>query len=194
MRNLSGRIELIIGSMYSNKSTELIKQYNRYNAINKNIIVVNHSINNRYGTNSISTHDKTVLDDCIILDKLSILRDKYEEMYQQSEIIIIEEVQFFPDAFDFITNAADIDHKIVIAAGLNGDFNRKPFENVVKLIPHAEKITKLSALCKQCSDGTYAHFSKLIVNNVDKDDQIVVGGLEKYEAVCRKHYLENTLH
>lgn len=190
MKNLSGRIELIIGPMYANKSTELIKIYNRYSVINKNIIVINHVINNRYGTNSISTHDKTVLNDCMIFDKLSLLMENHEELYQKSEIIIIEEVQFFPDAYEFITNAVDNDNKIIIAAGLSGDFNRQPFEIVTKLIPHAEKINKLSALCKYCSDGTSAHFSKLIVKDFTENGQIIVGGTEKYEAVCRKHYLE----
>jgi len=190
MKITKGKIELIIGPMYANKSTELIKIYNRYNIIQKNIIVINHSINNRYGSNNITTHDKLILDKCINIDKLSIIKKDYEDLYKKSEIIIIEELQFFPDAFEFITNAADIDNKVIIGAGLSGDFNRKPFKNIMNLIPHAEKITKLSALCKYCCDGTTAHFSKLIQNDVKNGEQIIVGGVEKYEAVCRKHYLE----
>ncbi len=184
---MSGRIELIIGPMYASKSSELIKIANRYKCIGKNILAINHILNNRYGTNNISTHDKYILDNCIHLDKLnSLLDSNYHNLYIEAEIIIIEELQFFSDAFDFITHAADIDNKIIIAAGLNGDFNRSPFGDILRLIPHAEKITKLSALCKYCSDGTNAHFSKLIVNKID--GQIMIGGNDKYEAVCRKHY------
>jgi thymidine kinase len=181
-----GRIELVIGPMFAGKSGELIKTVNRYKIINKKILIVNHSINNRYGTNFISTHDKKILEDCIIVDKLSSLSEN--KSYLESEIIVIEELQFFEDAFDFIINAADNDHKTIIGVGLSGDFNREPFGDILKLIPHAEKITKLSAFCKECNDGTKAHFSKLVKSN-DKN-QVQVGSIEKYEAVCRKHYLE----
>jgi thymidine kinase len=184
-----GRIELIIGPMYAGKSTELIKIINRYKSIGKNVLVINHTINNRYNTNNISTHDSIVFNECINIDMLQYIKKKYIDLYEQSEIIIIEELQFFEDAFEFITNSADIDKKIIVAIGLNGDYNRKPFENITKLIPHADSITKLSALCKYCSDGTEAHFSKLIKNDNDNTNQILVGGIEKFEAVCRKHYI-----
>lgn len=185
--NTNGRIELIIGPMYSGKSSELIKIANRYKIINKNILAVNHTLNNRYNTNNISTHDNNILQDCIKIDKLTLLEKDYYSQYKKADIIFIEELQFFTDAYDFVINAADKHNKIIIAAGLNGDFKRNPFDSIVKLIPHADKITKLSALCKYCSDGTFAHFSKLIDNN-NSENQILVGGLEKYEAVCRKHY------
>lgn len=181
-----GRIELVIGPMYASKSSELIKTVNRYKVINKKILIVNHSINNRYGTNFISTHDKKILEDCIVIDNLNSLSNNIN--YLEAEIIVIEELQFFKDAFDFITNAADNDHKTIIGVGLAGDFNRDAFGDILRLIPHAEKITKLSALCKECSDGTKAHFTKLIKNN--DINQVQVGSIEKYEAVCRKHYLE----
>ncbi len=183
---MSGRLELIIGPMYASKSTELIKIANRYKFIKKNIIAINHTINNRYGTNNISTHDNNVLDNCLVLDKLQDLKNN--DSYNAVEIILIEELQFFSDAYDFITEAVDKDNKIIIAAGLSGDFNRQPFGDVLRLIPHAEQITKLSALCQYCSDGTLAHFSKL-TKDVGIDGQILVGGSDKYEAVCRKHYL-----
>ena len=60
--------------------------------------------------------------------------------------------------------------------------------DVLRLIPHAEKITKLSAFCQRCLDGTPAHFSKLIAKDIHKNDQTMVGGCKEYEAVCRKHY------
>ena len=77
--------------------------------------------------------------------------------------------------------------KKIIAAGLVSDFLRNPFGDVLKLIPHAEEVIKLNALCKKCKDGTKASFTKRIVNNNSK---IIVGSDCCYEAVCRKHYLE----
>ena len=125
-----GRLELIIGPMYASKTTELIKLSNRYKSIQKNILAVNHIINNRYGTCNIMSHDSKELDSCKVLTKLSELKeDEYINEYNNADIIIIEELQFFEDAFEFITHATDIDHKIIIAAGLDGDSNRKPFVN-----------------------------------------------------------------
>ena len=130
---MSGRIELIIGPMYASKSSELIKITNRYKSIGKNILIINHILNNRYDTNNITTHDKCILESCLNLNNLSVLLDSCQShyyLYQKAEIIIIEELQFFPDAYEFVTHAADIDNKIIIAAGLSGDFNRQPFENI----------------------------------------------------------------
>ena len=81
----------------------------------------------------------------------------------------------------------NIYNKKIICAGLISDFEKKPFGDVLSLIPHAEEIIKLSALCKKCKNGTKACFTKRIVNNYDV---IMVGEDSSYEAVCRKHYLE----
>jgi thymidine kinase len=62
---------------------------------------------------------------------------------------------------------------------------KNPFGDVLRLIPHAEKVTKLSALCKKCGNGTEACFSKRIVNSEERE---LVGSDGIYEAVCRYHY------
>jgi thymidine kinase len=183
-----GRLELIIGPMYASKTTELIKISNRYKSIQKNILAINHKINNRYGTCNIMSHDSKELDNCKILTKLCQLKeDDLIDEYNKADIIIIEELQFFEDAYEFITNATDIDHKIIIAAGLDGDSNREPFGDVLRLIPYAEKVTKLSAFCKICQDGTLGYYTKRLVDNTDK---VLVGTTNEFIAVCRRHYLE----
>lgn len=181
--NNQGYLELIIGPMYAGKSTELIRIINRYKCLDKSVIVINHSFNNRYGTSGLSTHNNEKFEKCIILDKLDII-DK--DLLNNTDVIIIEELQFFDSSYETIIDWCDNYKKTVIAAGLDGDFKRNPFGDVLKLIPHAEKITKLSALCKRCGNGTLAHFSKRIVENNDKT---LVGGNDIYEAVCRFHYL-----
>ena len=181
-----GYLELIIGPMYAGKSTELFRIINRYKCLNKNIIIINHCFNNRYGSTGLTTHNKEKIDKCIILKHLKDL-NKNDVDFEKVDVIIIEELQFFSDAYDTIINWCDNHSKIVIAAGLDGDFMRNPFGDVLKLIPHAEKITKLNALCKKCGDGTLAHFTKRIT----KDSQTtLVGSSDIYEAVCRKHYSE----
>ena len=187
----SGYLELFIGPMYAGKSTELIRMIRRYQLLKKNIFIINHSINNRYGSNGITTHNRECVDNVHITDKLASLEETNE--FKNADVIIIEELQFFPDAYDCIVRWCDELKKCVVAAGLDGDSNRKPFGDVLRLIPHAEKVVKLSALCKKCGDGTQAFFSKRFetCKESNPESNVLVGSDEYYEAVCRKHFLEN---
>ena len=181
-----GSITLIIGCMFSGKSTEIMRLIKRYKILKKQILIINHVSDQRYATSSISTHDQQQIE-CEMVAVLKPL--KQTEKYRESEVIVIEEAQFFTDLFDFATQAADNDNKIIIVAGLSGDFNRNPFGDIQRLIPHAENISKLSALCVTCGDGTLAHFSKRIDTN--NKDQTLVGTTSEYIAVCRKHFNES---
>ncbi len=183
-------LQLFIGPMYAGKSSELIRQIQRYEILNKNVLVINHTINNRYGSNTITTHTKMSYDDCIIVSKLSEIYENndFKQRFNNAHVIVIEELQFFSDAYDNIVNWCDNHGKHVIAGGLDGDFRRAPFGDVLRLIPHAEKVVKLSALCKRCCDGTPANFTMRITKD---ESQTVVGSADVYEAVCRKHFLEN---
>jgi len=183
----SGYLELIIGPMYAGKSTELLRIINRYKCLNKKICVINHSFNNRYGSTGLTTHNRTTFDQCVIITKLAELdNDNNNDAISGIDVIIIEELQFFEDAFEYVTKWCD-SGKIVICAGLDGDYLRNPFGDVLRLIPHADKVTKLNSLCKKCGDGTLAHFTKRIILS---KETTLVGSDEMYEAVCRKHYLE----
>ena len=184
---MSGYLKLIIGPMYAGKSTELIRVINKYKILKKNIIVINHVINNRYGSSKLITHDKKEYNDCIILENLSDLEKNYKDIFQKCDVIIIEELQFFKDAYDNIVKWLDVDNKLIVAAGLDGDFMKKPFGDVLNLIPHANKVFKLNALCTKCCNGNKAEFTKRIIKNTEKT---IVGSDDIYEAVCRKHYLE----
>jgi thymidine kinase len=189
--NSFGKIELIIGPMFASKSTELIKIANRYSSIGKKIILVNHKINKRYGTNNIVTHDEKILTGCILIEKLTDIWSNYKQLFVDADIIIVEELQFFPDAYEFFTISADKHQKTLIGVGLDGDYNREPFGDITRLIPHAEVVTKLNAFCKICSDGTLGSFTKKIFNGNIDDNEIIVGGDELFIPVCRHHYLNN---
>ena len=76
--------------------------------------------------------------------------------------------------------------KHVIVAGLDGDASRKPFGKLLELIPYADTIIKLKALCKKCNDGTEALFTS---KKVHDDTTVDIGGSDKYEALCRKHFI-----
>ncbi len=182
-----GSLELIIGPMYAGKSTELIRIINRFKCLDKNVLVINHVWNNRYGSSTLTTHNRESFDECVILEKLGdVEKEENKEFFKNADVIVIEELQFFGDAYDNIVKWIDEEGKCVVAAGLDGDAKKKPFGDVLRLIPHAEKVRKLNALCKMCGDGTKAHFSKRIVKD---ESTVLVGSDDVYEAVCRYHFL-----
>ncbi len=180
---MTGKLDLIIGCMFSGKSTELIRRINREQITNEKILIVNHVIDSRYGDNIISTHDRgNKVAMCIdYLGKLWNIKN-----YKDSDVIFIEEAQFFPDLFDFVTKSVDRDNKRITVCGLDGDFKREPFEQVLKLIPYCDTITKLSALCKKCNNGNLANFTCRLSDSQEKE---VVGGSQEYIPLCRRHYL-----
>ena len=107
----SGYLELIIGPMYAGKSTELIKNYNKYTTLNKKIMIVNHVLNKRYGINGISTHNQNKIDHTFIIEKLG---DIPENIISDYDVILIDELQFFLDAKENIIKWIDKYSKIVI--------------------------------------------------------------------------------
>ena len=185
----SGRLELIIGPMYASKSTEVIRRVNRYRAKNLKVLVINHSINNRYESEHITTHDSVELKCCLIVSRLTEIFEEHMDRYLEADIIAIEELQFFNDAFSFVTTALDRDHKKIVAAGLVADYKREKFGQVLDLIPHAEEILHLKAYCVLCDNIIDGCFTKRICKKVD--NQVLVGTEETYITVCRYHYLND---
>ena len=98
-------------------------------------------------------------------------------------VIGIDEGQFFPDVVEFADRVANL-RKVVLVAGLDGTFERKNFNRILELIPMAEIVNKLKAVCMGC--GEDAAFTKRLASD-DKRIE-VIGGAEKYMACCRKCY------
>lgn len=178
-----GKLDIIIGCMFSGKTTKIINLVNTYRSINKKVMNINYKLDVRYGDNQIISHDKQKILS-LNVENLSIIKGKYFELYNESDIICINEAQFFGDlksqVLDFIYN----DHKHIIISGLDGDYKQDTFGQILELIPHAENISKLSAFCKICNNGNKAFFTKRIVNN---NDLVLIGGNESYIPVCRFH-------
>ena len=144
MDSNTGYLKLIIGPMFAGKSTELLRIINMYKILNKKILIINHNINKRYDqpNSSIVTHDQNKIDNCLAVNSLNELSDEFIQLH---DVIIVEELQFFEDAYENIVKFVDIFKKHVICAGLDGDFNRQPFGDVLRLIPHCDDIIKLKA-------------------------------------------------
>lgn len=166
--------------MFSGKSTELIRRLKRHKAINKNILVINSSKDVRSTQKVLQTHDKVTFD-CVKTNNL--LEILCTQEFEKSEIIGIDEGQFFTHLKDFVQGAL-FRGKHVIVAGLDGDYKQEKFGEILDLIPLASDIIKLKALCMECKDGTPAAFTKRTCEN---ESQELVGENDYYKAVCRSH-------
>jgi len=129
-------------------------------------------------------HDRVVLPAQATGHLMPCLADA---QYVESRLVVVEEGQFFPDLVPFVMHAVEKDGKHVVVAGLDGDANRRPFGHILDLMPMCDRVTKMTALCKQCADGTPAIFTYDNQSSLESE-QIQVGGEDRYSALCRKHY------
>lgn len=195
--NSAGYLELILGPMFSGKTSRLVEIYKQCKFCNISVTVINHTIDNRYDDELLSTHDKVKIP-CIKTERLSdvwtnsidieedlntspCVQDKFK--VGKSDVILINEGQFFEDLYEVVVEMLKRDKKVYIC-GLDGDFERKRFGTILDLIPLCDKVTKLTSLCSLCKNGTPGIFSMRLTNETD---QTVVGS-DNYIPVCRKCY------
>ncbi len=176
-------LELIIGPMFSGKTSRIVELYKKYLFCNISITVINHLLDDRYDDVLLSTHDKIKIP-CIKTDKLMDLYNiSNMKKISDSEVILINEGQFFSDLQEFVKKMLELNKKIYVC-GLDGDFERKKFGQILDLIPLCDKVTKLTALCNLCKNGTPGIFSKRV--SLETDQTVV--GFDNYIPVCRKCY------
>lgn len=195
--NSAGYLELILGPMFSGKTSRIVEIYKQCKFCNISVTVINHTIDNRYDDELLSTHDKIKIP-CIKTERLSDVWANYINLEEDiskiprvqdkfkvgtSDVILINEGQFFEDLYDIVVEMLKQDKKVYIC-GLDGDFERKKFGQILDLIPLCDKVHKLTSLCSLCKDGTRGIFSMRLTSETE---QTVVGS-ENYIPVCRKCY------
>jgi len=177
-----GELHLILGPMFAGKTTRLINEANNINKLqNKNILVINHSSDDRYSKNTfITSHDNLQIP-CIAMLNLNTI---FENDISNINYIFINEGQFFPDLYDVIKKLLFEYKKIIYICGLDGDYKQEPFPNckLLELIPYSTSVEKLKANCSICKKK--APFTKRIANS---NDIFLVGGSESYQPVCLEH-------
>ena len=170
-----GKIELIVGPMFSGKSTRLIGLIRKYTYKAKKTIMIKFFADNRYTEKSeVVTHDLLKYDSI----NCKNLRDHFEKI-KNYDVIGIDEGQFFPDLVEVREELASL-KKTVIVAALNGDFRMEPFPVIAKLISKADKIKLLKAYCFNCHKD--ANFSLRIVQS---NETVLIGAGESYKPACR---------
>lgn len=178
---MTGYLEIAIGPMFASKTSWLISQYKQYAVYTDKICVINYFADTRYSETHLSTHDNMMIP-CIQTETLSNVEIDDDKI----DIILINEGQFFTDIVPWVKNMVDNRGKKIYICGLDGDYKREKFGSLIELIPFCDKMTKLTALCGLCKDGTPAIFTH---RTVCSDEQVLIGEKESYMPVCRKCYI-----
>ena len=171
-----GKIELILGPMFSGKSTRLIELMRKYVYKAKKTIMVKYYADQRYSEKSeVVTHDLIKYDSI----NCKLLRNSFDTL-KQYDVIGIDEGQFFADLVEVCEELA-LMGKIILIAALNGDFRMEPFPVIQRIISKSDKIKLLKAYCFNCHKD--AKFSLRIVQS---NETVLIGAGEAYKPACRE--------
>ena len=181
--NGTGWIEVIVGSMFSGKSEELIRRLNRARIARQKVQVFKPKIDARYSIEEIASHSGHKHDS----KPLTSTDEMMSHILAETQVVGIDEGQFFDMALVDAVNKLACEGKRVIIAGLDQDYTGKPFEPMPQLLSVAEFITKTHAICVRC--GSTANYSQ---RTVESDARVEVGASDKYEARCRKCFVPHS--
>jgi thymidine kinase len=182
-RHEGGSIELICGSMFCGKTEELIRRARRAVIAKQKVQVFKPALDDRYAVEKLASHTGVSFDAVSVVDASEIAR----LVEPDTEVVIIDEVQFFDECLTDVCDALADAGKRVIVAGLDNDFRGEPFGPVPYLMAQADIVDKLHAICVVC--GAPATRTQRLLNGrpASYDDPIImVGASEVYEARCRR--------
>ena len=172
----AGWIEVITGSMFSGKSEELIRRLRRAQIARQKVQIFKPTFDNRYGDDHIVSHSDMRIGSRNVSNSNALL----SQVDEDTEVVGIDEGQFFDADLPAVCNALANKGKRVIVAGLDQDYLGKPFEPMPQLLAIAEYITKTLAICMVCGNPAN-HTQRLVASQ----DSVLLGAQGTYEARCR---------
>jgi len=174
----AGWIEVVCGSMFSGKTEELIRRLKRAKIAKMKVEIFKPAVDTRYDEVKVVSHDKNEITSTPVQTSSNILL-----LANDVEVIGIDEAQFFDEELPEVCNELANRGIRVIVAGLDMDFQGKPFGPIPQILATAEYVTKVHAICMRC--GKLAHISHRTVHN---DKLVMLGETESYEPLCRTCY------
>ena len=173
-----GRIEVICGSMFSGKTEELIRRMRRASFAKQRVEIFKPAIDTRYSEENVVSHDQHAIQSTPVDSSSSILL-----LSSDADVVGIDEAQFFDDGLVKVCNELANKGVRVIIAGLDMDFQGRPFGPIPGLCAIADEVTKVHAICVKC--GALAYISHRLVQN---DKRVLLGEKLTYEPLCRECY------
>lgn len=180
--NRSGWLEVIVGSMFSGKTEELIRRIRRAQMAKQRVQVFKPGLDNRYSETQIASHNDGRIEAFVIKDAKEIL----DQLSDNTRVVGIDEGQFFgPEVVEVAQKLANRGLRVIVA-GLDMDWKGQPFQPMPSLMATAEFVTKLHAICVSCG-ATASRTQRTVAAQGD----ILVGASDSYEARCRACYDPN---
>jgi len=176
----SGWIEVITGCMFSGKTEELIRRLKRAKFAKQQVEIFKPELDKRYNETAVVSHDQNSIQSTPVPAAANILI-----MAQNVDVVGIDEAQFFDDEIVNVCNQLANEGKRVIVAGLDLDYQGKPFGPMPHLMATAEYVTKVHAICAKT--GNLAHYSHRITQN---ENLIVLGESDEYEPLSRAAFFK----
>lgn len=173
-----GRVEVVCGSMFSGKTEELIRRLKRAQFAHQRVEIFKPAIDVRYSEQEVVSHEGNSIMSTPVDSSASILL-----MGQESDVVGIDEAQFFDEHIVEVCNELASRGIRVIVAGLDLDFKGQPFGPMPALCAIADEVTKVHAICVRC--GALAYVSHRIVAG---EKQVLLGEKHEYEPLCRECY------
>lgn len=171
-----GWIEVVVGSMFSGKTEELIRRLNRARIARQRVEIFKPEIDKRYDDINVVSHNDNSIRSIPVQNASQIL------LYIDGmDVVGIDEAQFLDDNLPSVCNYIANQGIRVIVAGLDMDFQGKPFGPIPALMSTAEYVTKVHAICMRCGD--LAHYSH---RTVVSEKLVLLGEKDNYEPLCRK--------
>jgi thymidine kinase len=185
MKHHNGTVEVIVGSMFSGKTDELIRRLRRATIARQKVQVFKPAIDNRFDQSKVTSHAGNDFDAWPISSSAEIIPN----LGPGTTVVAIDEAQFFDSQLTSIVQQLADRGLRVIVAGLDTDFRGEPFGPMPTLMAQAEQVDKLHAICMIC--GEEASRTQRLVNGRPArydDPVVIIGASELYEARCREHH------
>lgn len=173
-----GSIEVICGSMFSGKTEELIRRLKRAQIAKLNVEIFKPKTDTRYDETAVVSHDLNSIQSTPVDNSAAILL-----LGANTQVVGIDEAQFFDENLPDVCNKLAQKGMRVIVAGLDMDFQGKPFGPMPALLAIAEHVTKVNAVCMQCGSPALYSF-----RTAASDSKILLGEKDSYEPRCRACY------
>ena len=154
-----GWIEVICGSMFSGKTEELIRRLKRVKIANLKAEIFKPAVDIRYDDIKIVSHDENKIQSTPVNNSQTILL-----LAQDVDVVGIDEAQFFDDQIIRFARKLALNGIRVIVAGLDMDYQGKPFGQMPNLLAIADYITKLHAICMKCGNIANISYRKVAVS------------------------------
>jgi thymidine kinase len=178
-------LEIITGCMFAGKTEEVLRRVRRAIIARKKVLLVSHCLDERYVPSSITSHDLHSYE-AQAVDSIEAIAELIEP---DTEVLVIDEAQFFDDSLGLFCSLLVDSGLWVIAAGLELDFRGEPFGAMPRLLAYADRVDKLMAVCTVC--GQPASRTQRLLDGRPAsyhEPQIVVASADMYEARCRRHH------